>query len=142
MTAYLITHIFTSLKKNNISVETFLVNSGENNWKEIMFTVVNIVVKAPIGVIRKEEERNIYIRRNYDIFNVVIDSIEWIFIVFCLLYFLTYCFHVKRLKHSAFNINSLLIPVSVSLKQMFIILVAKEQAGTICAKYKNPSVGR
>lgn len=41
-----------------------------------MFTVVNIVVKAPIGVIRKEEERNIYIRRNYDIFNVVIDSIE------------------------------------------------------------------
>ena len=52
MTAYLITHIFTSLKKNNISVETFLVNSGENNWKEIMFTVVNIVVKAPIGVIR------------------------------------------------------------------------------------------
>lgn len=61
MTAYLITHIFTSLKKNNISVETFLVNSGENNWKEIMFTVVNIVVKAPIGVIRKEEERNTYI---------------------------------------------------------------------------------
>lgn len=26
-----------------------------------MFTVVNIVVKAPIGVIRKEEERNTYI---------------------------------------------------------------------------------
>ena len=61
MTAYLITHIFTSLKKNNISVETFLVNSGENNWKEIMFTVVNSVVKAPMGVIRKEEERNTYI---------------------------------------------------------------------------------
>ena len=26
-----------------------------------MFTVVNIVIKAPIGVIRKEEERNTYI---------------------------------------------------------------------------------
>lgn len=60
MTAYLITHLFTSLKKNNMSVETFLVNLGENNWKEIMFTV-NIVFKAPIGVIRKEEERNTYI---------------------------------------------------------------------------------
>lgn len=60
MTAYLITHLFTSLKKNNISVETFLVNLGENNWKEIMFTV-KIVFKAPIGIIRKEEERNTYI---------------------------------------------------------------------------------
>ena len=61
MTAYLVTHLLTRLKKNNISIETFLVNSGKNNWKEIMFTVVNIVVKAPISVIRKEEERNTYI---------------------------------------------------------------------------------
>ena len=56
MTTYLITHIFTSLKKNNVSIETFLLNSGENNWKGIMFTIVNIVIEAPVSVLGKRKK--------------------------------------------------------------------------------------
>jgi len=39
-------------------MEPFLVNSEENNLKEIMFTIANIVLEDPVSAIRKEEERH------------------------------------------------------------------------------------
>ena len=38
-------------------METFLVNLGENNLKDIMFTI-NILLEDTVNVIRKEKERH------------------------------------------------------------------------------------
>lgn len=43
----LVTYLFTSVKNNNDSVETFLVNSGANSLEGITFAVV-VVLEAPM----------------------------------------------------------------------------------------------
>lgn len=44
----LVTYLFTSIKNSNDSVESFLVNSGVNSLKEVMFAIVDIVLEAPM----------------------------------------------------------------------------------------------
>ena len=50
-----------SIKRNSDSIEAFLVNSEQNNLKEIMFIIANIVLEDPLSPIRKGEEGIIYI---------------------------------------------------------------------------------